>query len=254
VQKTPKVIDPAASADAVLSQSLPQPVEDFAARDSDAFDQAHHHPHVRQHRRSRQTRLVEHHPFPSRFDRHRRCVAGGRGTGVPACGSRVRRRPLGIKIRLRLHGRRNLVAMAAAIEPLLLRFPGRRLVVGGTPSAGTLPTMVLPATEGTTQVPPTRVSRMREKANPAVRAVRYAPLKLGMRLQDRVQHGLILPDKRPGAIELMPIRAKREKLLDGDGKKARLSAILSIVLYTPSSYLFDANASRGRARFFVREG
>ncbi len=95
---------------------------------------------------------------------------------------------------------------------------------------------------------------MREKANPAVRAVRYAPLKLGMRLQDRVQHGLILPDKRPGAIELMPIHAKREKLLDGDGKKARLSAILSIVVDTPSSYLFDANASRGRARIFMRDG
>jgi len=88
--------------------------------------------------------------------------------------------------------------------------------------------MVFPAAEGTTQVPPTCVSRMREKANPAVRAVRYAPLKLGMRLQDRVQHDLILPDKRPGAIELMPIRAKREKLLDGDGKKARLSASRSL--------------------------
>ena len=75
-----------------------------------------------------------------------------------------------------------------------------------------------------------------------------------MGLQDRVQRGLILPDKRPGAIVLMPIRAKREKLLDGYGKKARLSAIISIVLYTPSSYLFDANASRGRARFFVRHG
>jgi hypothetical protein len=139
--------------------------------------------------------------------------------------------------------------VAAAIEPFLLRFPGRRLVVGGTPSAGTLPTMVLSATEGTTQVPPACVSRMRKKANPAVRAVRYAPLKLGMGLQDRVQHGLILPDKRPGAIELMPIGAKREKLLDGDGKKARLSTILPIVFHTPSSYPFDANASRGRTRF-----
>jgi hypothetical protein len=93
---------------------------------------------------------------------------------------------------------------------------------------------------------------MREKANPAVRAVRYAPLKLGMRLQDRVQQSLILPNKRPGAIELMPINAKREKLLDGDGKKAKLSTIIPIVLHTPSSYPFDAIASRGRARFFVR--
>jgi hypothetical protein len=114
--------------------------------------------------------------------------------------------------------------------------------------------MVLPAAEGTTQLPPTCVSRMREKANPAVRAVRYAPLKLGMRLQDRVQQGLILPDKRPDAIELMPIGAKREKLLDRDGKKAKLSTIILIVLHTPSSYPFDAIASRGRPRFFKRHG
>ena len=75
-----------------------------------------------------------------------------------------------------------------------------------------------------------------------------------MGLQDRVQRGLILPDKRPGAIVLMPIRAKREKPLDGYGKKAKLSVIMSIALHTPSSYLFDANASRGRARFFMRNG
>jgi hypothetical protein len=113
--------------------------------------------------------------------------------------------------------------------------------------------MVLPAAERAPQVPPTRIAGMREKANPAVRAGNDAPAKLGMGLQDRVQHGLILPDKRPGAIVPMPIRPKREKPLDGYGKKARPSAILFIVLYTPSSYLFDANASRGRARFFVRD-
>ena len=254
MQKALKVNALATSADAVLSQSPPQPVDHFTASELDAFDQAHHHPHIRQHRRRRQTRLVEHHPFQSRFTRHRRCVAGERGAGMPACGSRLRRHPLGIESGLRLHGPRNLVAVAAAVEPLLLRPAGRRSVVGGAPSAGTLPTMVLPAAERTTQVPPTCISRMREKTNPAVRAVRYAPLKLGMGLQHRVQHGLIVLDKRPGAIELMPICAKREKLLDGDGKKARLSAILSIVVDTPSSYLFEANASRGRARFFMRDG
>ena len=74
--------------------------------------------------------------------------------------------------------------MAAGIETLLLRFPGRRLVVGGTPLAGTLPAMVLPAAERTTQVPPTCVAGMREKANPAVRAASDAALKLGMGLQE----------------------------------------------------------------------
>ena len=78
---------------------------------------------------------------------------------------------LRIGIGLRLRGRRSLAALAAGIEPLLLRLPGRRSVVGGAPLAGTLPTMVLPAAERTTQVPPTGVAGMREKANPAVRAV-----------------------------------------------------------------------------------
>jgi hypothetical protein len=144
--------------------------------------------------------------------------------------------------------------LAASIEPLLLRLPSRRPVIRGAPLAGTLPAMVLPAAERAPQVPPTGIAGMREKANFAVRAGNDAPAKLGMGLQDRVQRGLILPDKRPGAIVPMPIRPKREKPLDGYGKKARPSAILFIVLYTPSSYLFDANASRGRARFFLRDG
>ena len=63
---------------------------------------------------------------------------------------------------------------------------------------------------------------MREKANPAVLAVNNALLKSGMGLQNRIQRRLILPDNRLGAIVLMPIHLEREKLLDGDDKKARL--------------------------------
>jgi len=110
--------------------------------------------------------------------------------------------------------------------------------------------MVLPAAEGTTQIPATCVPGMREKPNPAVSAVCGTTPKLGMGLQDRVQRGLILPDKRPGAVLLVPIRAKREKSLDGYGKKARFSVMMRIDLCTPSSYLVDAKASRGRARIF----
>ena len=139
--------------------------------------------------------------------------------------------------------------MTEGIEPLLLRFPDRRSVVRGAPLAGMLPAMMLPAAERTAQVPPACVAGMREEANPAVRAGSRTITKPGVGLQDRVQRSLILPDKRAGAVVPMPIRAKREKPLDGYGKKARLSTIMSIVLHTPSSYLFDANASRGRARF-----
>lgn len=164
--------------------------------------------------------------LPRRFGRHGQWLAGGRG----------------------------LADLAASVEPLLFGLPGRRPVIRGAPLAGTLPAMMLPTAERTPQLLPTHIAGMREKTNPALRAGSYAPAQLGMRLQDRVQRGLILPDKRPGAVLLVPIGAKREKLLDGYGKKARSSAILSIVVDTPSSYLFDANASRGRARFFMRPG
>ena len=61
---------------------------------------------------------------------------------------------------------------------------------------------------------------------------------------------MVVLKKRLGAIILVPIRAKREKLLDPDDKKARLSVKIWIALHTPSSYLFDAKASRGRTRIF----
>ena len=79
VQKTQNVIDLAASAEAALSQTLPQQADDFAASEFDAFDQAHHHPHVGQHRRTRQTRFVEHHPFQPQFDR---------SAAIPRCKAR----------------------------------------------------------------------------------------------------------------------------------------------------------------------
>lgn len=231
----------------MLSHSFPEQADDFGARELDAFDQTDQHPHVWQHRRTRHTRPIQHHAFQSQFHRRRRFLRPGL-LGRARLGL-IPRRHLPTKVPLPAVERTGMAA-AAAIEEFLLPFARSRLVVRSTPLAGTLPPIVLPAAEGTTQVPPTCVPGMREKADPAVNAVRDAPLKLGMGLQDRVQRGLILPDQRPGAVVLMPIRAKREKLLDGDGKKARLSVIMEIVLCTPSSYLIDADASRGRARFF----
>jgi hypothetical protein len=67
---------------------------------------------------------------------------------------------------------------------------------------------------------------MREKPNPAVSTVSHARLELGIGLQDGVQSDLILLNKRSGAIVLMPIRAEREKSLDGYDKKARLSVMI----------------------------
>jgi hypothetical protein len=135
---------------------------------------------------------------------------------------------------------------------VLLPLSDGRLIVRRTPLAGTLPAMVLPTTERTTQVHASCVPGMRKKPNPAIHAVCQATLQIRLRFQDRIQRDLILPDKRTGAIVFVPIRLKRENFLDGDDKKARLSVITWIVLCTASAYLNEAKASRGRPRFFMR--
>lgn len=167
---------------------------------------------------------------------------------------RACRRAGWIGCRLRGTVSRAVLELAAAVEPFLLAIPGGRSIVRRAAPVGTLPTVVFSAAERTPQVPPPGVARMREKPNPAVRAVGGATPKRGMRLPNRVQRGLVVPNKRPGAVVPVPILAKRENLLDGYGKKARFSAIIENVLCTPSSYLIGAQASSGRARFFVRYG
>ena len=110
--------------------------------------------------------------------------------------------------------------------------------------------MMRSAAERAPQIPTAGAARMRQKPDPAVRADSHAVLQPRMGLQYRVQRDLILPDKRPGAIEFMPIRTKRENSLDGDDKKARLSVITRSLFFTPSSYLLEVKAPSGRARFF----
>jgi len=93
---------------------------------------------------------------------------------------------------------------------------------------------------------------MREKADPAVTAASDTVTQVGIRLQDGVQRGLILPNERISAIVLMPVRAKGENLLERYDKKARLSVTMRDVTFTPSSYRIEAKAPRGRMRFFLR--
>jgi hypothetical protein len=263
MQKTQKIVDPAGGAEAVLSHTSPQQPDHVAAREFDPVDQAHDHPHVRQHGRTGHSRLAEHHPVQPQF-RFRRCAAGGQaevlarwaGLAGRACRRACRRagwRDLRIGRRLRGAVRGGL-GLTATIKPFLLALPGGRSIVRRAAPVGTLPAVLLPAAERTPQIPPPGVARMREKPNPAVRAVGHATSKCGMRLQNRVQRGLVVLNKRPGAVVPVPIHAKREKSLDGYGKKARFSAIIENVLCTPSSYLIGAKASSGRARFFVRYG
>jgi hypothetical protein len=79
--------------------------------------------------------------------------------------------------------------------------------------------MVFAAPERAPQIPAACTPWVGQKPNPTVNAVANAPLKIGMGLQNGVQSKLILPNKRLGAIGLMPILAKRENFLDCDQKK-----------------------------------
>jgi hypothetical protein len=107
------------------------------------------------------------------------------------------------------------------------------------------------ATERATQIAPTGVTRMCQEPNPAVDAVDGTATELRIRRQHRVQRGLVLPNERISAIILVPIRAKRENLLDADNKKARLSITIGGALYTLPSYRPGAPAPRGRTGIFV---
>jgi hypothetical protein len=91
---------------------------------------------------------------------------------------------------------------------------------------------------------------MREKADSAVAAASDTVTQVGIRLQDGVQRGLILAHERVSAIVLVPVRAKRENLLERYDKKAKLSVTIEKLTFTPSSYRIEAKASRGRTRFF----
>jgi hypothetical protein len=238
VQKVEKVLASSPIGHAALSHRRKKQADDLMARQPDPFDEVHDHPHIRQDRRVPHRRLVEDHPFQQQLD-HRRGFVRQRLVG---------RSGLLDGLRLRLLAWRS--AAATGVELFLSLFPVWPLVAGGTPPVAALPPMVLPAAEGATQVPAISVARVGEKANPAVLAGDGTILQLGMGLQDRIQRDLILPDERFGAIVLVPIGPKRENLFQRYGKKARFSVIIWSVLHTPSSYLIDAKASRGRARFF----
>ena len=110
--------------------------------------------------------------------------------------------------------------------------------------------MVLTATKRTAEIPPIRISRMRQEANATVAAGDRTACQTGMIAQDGIQRELILTNKRMDAGVLMPIRAKREKFPDGYDKNAKFSVRMLIRFCMSSSYSLDANASSGRARIF----
>jgi hypothetical protein len=118
------------------------------------------------------------------------------------------------------------------------------------PPVGLLATVMLTAPKRAAEISPIRVPRMRQKANSTVAAIDGTACQTGMIAQDGIECELILTNKRTSAIVLMPIRAKRKEFPGSYDKNDRFSVKMLIEFCTSSSYSLDADASRGRARFF----
>jgi hypothetical protein len=103
---------------------------------------------------------------------------------------------------------------------------------------------MLAAAERAAQILTAGVARMGKEPNPAVLAAHRATGQLGTSLQNGVERGLILTNKRTSTLLLVPILGKRENPLDAYEEKARSSAILWILSFMLSSYLLDAEAPR----------
>ena len=198
----------------MLSQRLQEQLQQFMAVQMDAFHETHDHPYIGQQRRCTNRRLAQNNVFQSQFGFQRPF------RHLPFLGILPLR-----DFRRRLILRRLPVVAAMRVKPFLETLARWRPIVGGAALVAALPAMMRSAAERAAQIPPSGAARMCQKADPAVRAEGHAVLQSRLGPQYRVQRDLILPDKRPGAITLVPILAKRENLLDGDDKKARLSVI-----------------------------
>ena len=94
------------------------------------------------------------------------------------------------------------------------------------------------------------IARVSKKPNTAMAADNGAALKAPMASQNRVQRDLILTNKRVSAVVSVPILRKDKNLLEGYDEKARLSVMMMWSVFTPSSYLLDVKASRGKTGIF----
>jgi hypothetical protein len=146
-------------------------------------------------------------------------------------------------------------AVAACLAPL----PVEKLLILASlvgsvmllaPRAGLLAAVVLAATKRTAEIPPMRVPRMRQEANPAMAAEDRTACQTGMIAQDGIKRELILTDKRISAVVAVPIRPRRKEFPDGDDKNARFSVKMLSVVCISSSYSLDAMAARCRAGIF----
>jgi hypothetical protein len=116
---------------------------------------------------------------------------------------------------VRGRGLRRFPVLVAAVRDaplpilaLLIPAPLFRLVVLLAPRIGLLAAVVLSATERAAEIAPLRVSRMRQKANPAMAALNRTACQIRPIAQHSIERQLILTNKRVGAVVLVPIRTK----------------------------------------------
>ena len=109
--------------------------------------------------------------------------------------------------------------------------------------------MEFTTTEFTAKILPTRISRMRQEADPTTAAADRTACQTGMLAQDGIQRQLTLTNKRKDANVLMPFWRNRKEFPDGYDKKAKFSVRILIVFCMSPSYSLGAEASRGRGGF-----
>ena len=176
--------------------------------DSAAHDQAHDHADIGPQRGTGESVLIERHPLEAQ--RSGRFAAW-------LVSERFRwRRSLGWG---RLHGRRRVfrrldVQAAIAVAELFTSHPRIGPVILFAPLTQTLPAMMFTATEWTKKILTTGVTRMSQEANSAVAAMCDAEGQMRMRLDNRVQHHLILPNNPNGWFSLVPVGQKPECFSD----------------------------------------
>jgi len=206
------MIDFPAADHGVLSQNSTEHLEDLCLAHRSSLDQADHHPHILQHQQIPPERTLL---------RDRDAARTTRGA---------------ITVRLG--------PSAPGIECALLALAERVTVIGDTAHSGLPFAVSAPAAKGTTQVFATRITRMREKKDPAMPAPGQASSQQRLGTENRSQKYVILQNQSPHLHPSIPLDRKLEILRDLNCKKPRLSLKILMFWKTSSSYSTDNLLSR----------
>ena len=186
MQPGDSLIDPSLAGHAVLSHGPGEHLHDLCQTEPAPFDEAGHHPDMRQ---------------------------DGAGPGQPrlsAQGRSCRRDHL---------GRDGWFTPLGVLLALLLLI---RAIVGDTAAGRLAFAMGFPTAEGAAQIPALGVAPVREKENAAVPAAFQALAQSSLGSHNRPQQHVIREDQRGDWAVAIPVRGKPKILRDLDCKKPRL--------------------------------